>query len=390
MIFPDDEKQLAEAIATSKNPLQIFGGGTRQGLGHAVTGDALHVGNLSGISVYEPGALTIVAQAGTPVAEIEKVLAGERQRLAFEPMEHSYIYGSDGASTIGGIVACNISGPRRIQAGACRDYLLGVRFIDGQGTVLKNGGRVMKNVTGYDLVKLMAGSYGTLGVLSEMSFKVLPEPETVATIRVAGLTDEVARQAMSDALTSPFDVTGAAHFPGAEAETYIRLEGFEGSVRYRAEKLKEQLAVFGEVSVISDPAQSEEIWTKIRNVEGLPTDGDLWRISVKPTDGPEVAMLIGAQDYYFDWGGGLIWASVPKGRDVRARLSAISGHATLVRAANDVKESFGVFTSETPVLARINAGLRMKFDPKNILNRGKMGSDSGGNDRAGAGAQDFT
>lgn len=369
---PTDEKQLAEAVASAKGPLRIVGGGSRQGLGNHVVGEVLETGGLSGITLYEPGALTVVAKAGTPVAEIEKALAAEGQRLAFEPMDHRGIFGSIGAPTIGGVAACNISGPRRIQVGACRDFMLGVRFVDGQGQVIKNGGRVMKNVTGYDLVKLMAGSYGTLGVLTEVSLKVLPAPETVATIRLYGLSDEKAGQAMRAAMASPFDVSGAAHDPnsGSGPVTYIRVEGFAKSVAYRTEKLKDVLAAFGAETCVSDNPGD---WDVLRDAGNLKGDGDIWRISVKPSDGPEVASRLEAEAHFFDWCGGLLWARVASGLDVRDRFDGFEGHATLVHGSDETKARFGVFQRQGSLVERISNGLREKFDPRGILNAGLMG-----------------
>lgn len=373
---PKSEQDLADAVKASAakgSGLLIRGGGTRAGLGNSVTGEVLDLGAIKGVSLYEPGALTIVAAAGTPLEVIDETLAKENQRLPFEPMDHRALYGSNGLPTIGGVVAANVSGPRRIQAGACRDSLIGTRFVSGEGDIIKNGGRVMKNVTGYDLVKLMCGSHGTLGVLSEVAFKVLPMPETAATVIVHKLGDAKAVEAMSAALTSPYDVTGAAHVPGTAA--YVRVEGFDGSVRYRAERLKDLLGGFGDVQIETDQARSQTIWRQLRDAEHVVSGtGDIWRISVKPSDGVRVAEVLG-QDarLQFDWGGGLVWACVPADTDVRARLGAIEGHATLVRAGEETKTRFGAFHPEHPALARISAGLRAKLDPKGILNPGRMG-----------------
>ena len=356
---PCNEKELSEAIAGATGPLRIVGGGTR---GVFVEGDDLSTAALTGISLYDPGALTIVAGAGTPLAEIEAALAVEGQRLPFEPMDHRGLLGTSGAPTIGGVVAANISGPRRIQAGACRDSLIGVRFVDGTGTVLKNGGRVMKNVTGYDLVKLMAGAYGTLGVISEVAFKVLPDVETSACVVVHGLSDEQAVAMMSRALASPFEVSGAAH---DGARTLLRLEGFAASVAYRTGQLQTLLVDFGEVEVADDPAQ---IWHDVRDVALLSgRTGDVWRISVKPSDAPGLVAGLDAQAVLYDWGGGLIWALVAQGTDVRARIGDVRGHATLVRGTG-----FARFQPEAEPLAAISAGLRAQFDPRGILNAGLM------------------
>ncbi len=378
---PKSEQELADAVKASAakgTKLQIRGGGSRAGLGHGVTGELLDTTGLTGVSLYEPGALTIVAAAGTPLQTIDQTLAKEGQRLPFEPMDHRALYGTNGKSTIGGVVAANVSGPRRIQAGACRDSLIGVRFVDGEGTIVKNGGRVMKNVTGYDLVKLMAGSHGTLGVLTEVAFKVLPMPEAGATIVVHDLDNTSAGAAMSAALTAPYDVNGAAHLPpdnDQPARTCIRVEGFAGSVKYRSDKLRELLGSFGDVSIEADQAKSNKLWQQIRDAELVATGpGDIWRISVKPSDGPKLANLLGGNaQCQFDWGGGLVWACVPEGQDVRAVMNGIDGHATLIRSNDATASELGVFHPEAAPLAKISAGLRSRFDPHGILNPGRMG-----------------
>ncbi len=373
---PRTEAELAEAVAGAAGPLRIVGGGTRP-VGRPQSGEVLSVAELSGLELYEPGALTMVARAGTPLDEIEAALAAEGQRLPFEPMDHRTLLGTRGAPTIGGVVAANVSGPRRIQAGACRDSLIGVRFVDGRGVPIKSGGRVMKNVTGYDLVKLLAGSHGTLGVLSEVSFKVLPRPDMAAVLRIAGLPDGDAVRALSLALTSPFEVSGAAHMPeGSDGTpmTLIRIEGFEASVSYRAAELRTLLAAFGDITVETDPEHVGACWRRIRDVEPFAEQaGDVWRISVKPSDGPRAAAASGARRVLYDWGGGLVWALVDAGRDIRPALSEIPGHATLVRAAEETRAAIPAFQPEPAPLAAISAGLRRQFDPRGILNPGLMG-----------------
>jgi glycolate oxidase FAD binding subunit len=362
---------MAEAVAGAAGPLRIVGGGTRS-VRDAAVGEMLSTGGLSGITLYEPGALTLVVRAGTPLAEVEATLAAEGQRLPFEPMDHRLVLGTTGAPTIGGVVAANVSGPRRVQAGACRDSLIGVRFVDGTGTVIRNGGRVMKNVTGYDLVKLMAGSWGTLGVLTEVSFKVLPSSEAVATVVVRGLDVPAAVAAMTRALTSPFGVSGAAHAPhGPEggAVTLLRVEGFAESVSYRAGQIA--ALVVGGAEIEADPERVALLWSWVRDAQRFAgTPGDLWRVSVKPSDAVEVAARLGEQGLLFDWGGGLVWAEVPPGMDLRARLQGIAGHATRVRgAAGDI----AAFPPEPAPLAALSRGLRERFDPRGILNPGIMG-----------------
>ncbi|MDU9006109.1 FAD-binding protein [Sedimentitalea todarodis] len=366
----ETEAELAGMIAAASRPLAIRGGGTR---GVRPSGDVLSTAGLTGVDLYEPGALTLVVAAGTPVAEIDRLLATENQRLAFEPMDHRSLLGTAGEPTIGGVVAGNISGPRRIQAGACRDFLLGVRYVDGTGTVIKNGGRVMKNVTGYDLVKLMAGSWGTLGVLTQVSLKVLPRSQTQGTVTINGVGTAQAVRTMSAALGSPFEVSGAAFDPQAD-RVMIRVEGFSDSVAYRIGRLTDLLNGQGTVEIIEDADDSASLWKQIRDVAMFAhAPGDVWRLSVKPSDAPEIAGRLNADALLLDWGGGLIWARMPAGTDLRARAGEMDGHATLIRADDETRAALGMFHPQSPALEAISAGLRAKFDPRGIFNPGLMG-----------------
>ncbi|ETW12896.1 glycolate oxidase subunit GlcE [Roseivivax marinus] len=361
---PETEDELAEIVTGARGPFAVRGGGTRgmvQG-----PGDVLETGGLTGISLYEPGALTLVVRAGTPLAEVETALAAEGQRLAFEPMDHRGLMESGGTPTIGGVVAANVSGPRRIQAGACRDALLGVRFVDGAGRVVRNGGRVMKNVTGYDLVKLLAGSRGALGVLTEVSLKVLPVPETQATLVLRGLDAGEAVAAMSKGLGSPFEVTGAAHLPAAD-ETCLRIEGFADSVAYRLGRLAE-LFPGHDAQRETDPEAVAARWAGVRDVAPFHgRDGDVWRVSVRPSAAPDLAQRLGAEALMFDWGGGLIWALTPPGHDLRAAMTGTVGHATLVRAAPETHAALGTLHPEPAAVARLTDGLRRRFDPNGLF-----------------------
>ncbi|ASM74182.1 FAD-binding protein [Pseudosulfitobacter pseudonitzschiae] len=369
MLKPQSEEELAGMIAGAEGPLAVQGGGTR---GFAGAGEVLSSAGLSGIALYEPGALTLVAGAGTPLAEIKAALAAENQRLAFEPMDHRALLGTTGTPTIGGVMSANVSGPRRIAVGAARDFALGVRFVDGSGRIVKNGGRVMKNVTGYDLVKLLCGSFGTLGVLSEVAMKVLPAPETEASL-VIGTTDvERAVAALSRGLGSAFEVTGAAFLPDRGA--VVRIEGFEASVAYRLGALEGVLSSFGGIERL-DAAASRILWQDVRDVQRfVGRAGDVWRVSVKPSDAPAVvATLPEDADYALDWGGGLIWVLCVEGTDLRARIAPLSGHATLVRADAQVRTQLGVFHPESPALAALTNGVRARFDPRGVLTTsGKM------------------
>ncbi|QOL81808.1 glycolate oxidase subunit GlcE [Pseudooceanicola spongiae] len=379
---PESEAELSELIRHTETALQIRGGGTR-GAFFPAGGAVLETGGLSGVTLYEPAALTLVARAGTPVAEIEALLSEKNQRLAFEPMDHRTLLGTTGTPTIGGVVAANVSGPRRVQVGAARDFLLGVRFVDGEGHIIRNGGRVMKNVTGYDLVKLMAGSWGTLGVLSEVSLKVLAIPQAEATLVLRGQGADACVADMCSALGTPYDVSGAVWIgPGVAGdapERRIRVEGLRGSVAYRIQRLAETLP--GDHSIV-EGAESAALWQQVRDVTPFAgQEAPLWRISVKPTDAPLLLAALGragvAHKTICDWGGGLVWLMVEgasaRAGVVRAEVSALGGHATLVRAPIAQREAVVMFHPQAAPLERIAAGLRARFDPRGILNPGLMG-----------------
>ncbi len=374
MMRPETEAELAEMIKAANGPLWIEGGGTRS-IGGPREGEVLGTSAMRGIDLYEPGALTMVAKAGTPLAEVEEALEKEGQRLPFEPMDHRTLLGTDGTPTIGGVFAANVSGPRRIQVGAARDFLLGVRFVDGAGQIVSNGGRVMKNVTGYDLVKLLAGSRGTLGVLTELSFKVLPKPGFCGTLLLEGLDDASAVAVLCRALGSPYEVSGAAHRqrgPNGAPITMIRLEGFENSVRYRAAALQLLLAEYGSFELETDPGRAADDWAAIRDVAPFGGQkGDVWRVSVKPTDAPGVVGQVPGAEAIYDWGGGLIWLRVDEGSQasaIRDTVAKVGGHATRIRGAGP-----GAFQPLAAPLAVLEAGLRARFDPRGILNPGLMG-----------------
>lgn len=379
MLSPASETELATMVKDAKGPLRVVGGGTRS-IGAVTTGEVLSCASMVGIELYDPGALTLVAKAGTPLEDIEAALEAEGQMLAFEPADMRALLGREGASTIGGVVAANASGPRRLQAGACRDALLGVRFVDGRGEVLKNGGRVMKNVTGYDLVKLMAGSFGTLGVISEVALKVLPRLQGATVV----VRDADALDVMTKAMMSPFEISGAAYVPGEAV--YLRLEGLEVSVQYRAEKLRALLDGLGAVDVIEDGAASAALWRRLRAVTDF-AEGSaaVWRVSMKPSDlmSRLVPALGSGLDVQYDWAGGLAWLRLSEGADdaqivrthetIQAGVAAHGGgHGTLFKAPGRVQARLSTFQPEAPGVALLSRGLRAKFDPKGLLNPGLM------------------
>ncbi|MCY1644497.1 glycolate oxidase subunit GlcE [Methylorubrum sp. SL192] len=387
---PASEQEAATIVAQAagrSEPLRLVGGGTKAALGRPPQDEAtLAATGLTGITLYEPAEMVVAARAGTPLAEVEALLAGRGQMLPFEPMDHRPLLGSTGEPTFGAVAAANNSGPRRINAGAARDSLIGVRFVNGRGQPIKSGGRVMKNVTGLDLVKLMAGSWGTLGLLTEVTFKVLPVQEQVATLVLPGLSDAAAVEALATALGSPFELTGAAHWPagigGAEPRTLMRVEGFAKSVDYRLGELRRLLRRYGAAQVV-EGEESAALWRAVRDATLLaePRAAAIWRISTAPTRGPAVTAAIAAERaarWFYDWGGGLIWLATDASDDagaavIRAAVKAAgSGHATLVRAPETLRAAVPVFEPLPEPLMRITAGIKAAHDPAGIFNPGRM------------------
>jgi glycolate oxidase FAD binding subunit len=398
---PADAKAVEDAVnwaLAGGKRLEVVGRGTKRAIGRAAQWDAtLDLSALSGVTLYEPEELVLSAKAGTPLAEIEALVAASHQELAFEPMDYAALLGgSTGSGSIGGALASNLSGPRRIKAGAARDHFLGVNAVSGRGETFKSGGRVVKNVTGYDVCKLIAGSWGTLAAMTDVTVKTLPRAETEATVLVLGLDDGAAGKAMAAATGSFADVSAAAHLPAAvaarvpetaaarSAATAFRLEGVAPSVADRKAVLEKLLAPFGALDAL-DETVSRSAWRAIRDVTPFAAAGpvgrhDIWRISTAPSQGPGLGRTLAAEaqaELLYDWAGGLIWAALPASGDahaplVRAAVAAAGGHATLIRAPVAVRAAVEVFSPEPPPLAALTARVRQSFDPQGVLNAGRM------------------
>ncbi len=376
VLAPSSEAELAEIVANSTAAFEILGGGGKRGLGRPVEAEQLfNLSSFAGIGLYEPEELILEAGAATPLKTIEAVVAAAGQQLAFEPPDLSKLYGTGSGGTLGGVVACNLSGPRRIKAGAARDHVLGATGVSGRGDRFRAGARVVKNVTGYDLPKLLTGSYGTLAALTSVTLKVLPRPETEETVVAAGLDDRAAVLAMTVAMQSPCEVSGAAHIPGTG--TFLRLEGIAPSVAYRREKLKAVLG--GELTSLA-AEESAAQWIAIRDAAMIGREATrvVWRISAAPSEGPEVMARIKDQAdvrFFFDWAGGLIWLDVSLTEDASAAIvrgAITTGNATLMRAPAAIRSRVEVFQPQAPALGALTARVKASFDPRARLNPGRM------------------
>lgn len=395
VLAPADEAGIAaaviEAVAT-REPLLVCGNNTKSGMLRPVqAARSVSTRHLAGITLYSPHELIISARAGTALADVEAALAERGQHMIAEPPDLASLFGSGEPQTLGGVIATNLSGARRVAWGAMRDHLLGIRMVTGHGEVIHSGGRVLKNVTGLDLCKLVAGSHGTLGVITEVTLKVLPAPEAVGTVVLRGLDVTTGVAALSAALGSPYGVSGAAWLP-AEAASRIptlaafsgpvalaRVEDFAASVIYRSGRLRDDLGYVN--AEILDDATSRAVWRAMRELAPLPVERDdaVWRVSVRPSAGATVFRTLADElgmCGYLDWGGGLLWlagrATAEAHAAVKAATRAAGGAWTLMRAPEPLRVAVDVLPPEPEPLARITRRVKAALDPHAILNPGRM------------------
>jgi len=398
--LPKTEEELCAFVAhavDAQNPIEVCGHGTKRAIGRPVqAAGKIGMGKMRGVTLYEPSELVIAARAGTPLGEIEALLDENHQMLAFEPSDLAPLSGTapDAEPTIGSVFATNASGPRRVLRGGARDHLLGVRAVNGRSETIKWGGRVMKNVTGVDLARGLAGSWGTLAVMTEVTMKVLPKPEDTRTLMLFGLPDEAAIALCSTAMGTPYEVSGATHLPATMAArlgngelaglgraiTALRLENFADSTAQRAEKLEQRISAFGEVYTLGDEA-SLAFWRDIRDLRFLTgTDFPLWRIVTAPSRAVGMVNAIRTQldcQAAYDWCGGLVWLELAPSRDadatdLRRIIADFDGHATLIRAPLAMRSAVNVFHPLPAANMALSQKLKAAFDPAGILNPGRM------------------
>lgn len=392
---PSNAAQLKDALAwcaAEGESVAVRGLGTKSGLGRPVSAKrVLDTSDLKGGIDYQPEELVLTCGAATPMRDILLLLEQRAQMLAFEPPDLAPLYGHEsGAGTIAGALAANLGGPRRVKMGAARDHFLGFSAVSGRGEAFKAGGKVVKNVTGYDLPKLMAGSMGTLAVFDTVTVKVMPAPAKSRTVLAFGLDPAAAVALLADALNSPWEVSGAAYLPASAAArsgvdlvreargsvTAIRVEGTAVSVAARCEALRQALPPHAGQEELHT-MRSKKLWEEIRDARALlPDNAALWRVSLAATQASALVAALPEAAYFFDWGGGLVWlamdeATVPARADM-LRAAMGEGHATLMRASDAIRTRVPVFEPLSPGVAALTRGVKAQFDPRAILNPGRM------------------
>jgi glycolate oxidase FAD binding subunit len=394
-----DAQEMIASAAAERRPLEIRAGASKRALGRSERPqDVLDISRLAGVIDYEPSELVLTVHAATPMAEIEALLDGHGQMLSFEPPDWRALLGATktDSGTLGGAVACNLAGPRRVRAGAARDYLLGFAAINGRAEPWKAGGKVVKNVTGYDLCKLQAGAFGTLSLLTELTLKVMPKPQTACTLVLTGLDDAAAILALTMALNTPHEVSAAAHLPAAAAArsavlqsagiagaaTTIRLEGPHRSVAFRVDALEPLLEAYGPRARLGD-LDTEAFWTEIGAVQPLLGPARcIWRLCPPPAQAPAFVADLKTQlpeaEVIYDWGGGLVWLALEDDQEdggaslIREALKRRGGHATLIAAPAALRAATPVFDPLTTPLKALHDRIKSGFDPLGLFNPGRM------------------
>jgi len=389
VIQPTSESEICDAVraaAATGAAFEIIGHGTKRGLGRAANAHSiLDVSALTGIVKYEPEELVITVRAATPISEIEAVLAERNQMLGFEPADWGPFFGGDaGHTTIAGAASANACGSRRVKAGAVRDHVIGCRFVNGEGEAIKAGGPVIKNVTGFDVTRLMCGAFGTLGVLTELTLRVVPKPARKASLMISCNPQE-GLQALRDAARLPLDPTGLAYIPIAngtyEGIALIRVEGTSGPVESKLNELRKAFAK-ADTSIVEDEATN----TIFRDVsDGKPfveIDADIWRLCVPPASATEALKgsgVLGEAFWFADWAGGLLWLALPASDATATHLRSLTahfgGHATLMRASAEARAELSVFEPESPARAGLTRSVKAAFDPHCVFNPGRMYKD---------------
>lgn len=394
--YEQEASRLLIECASRGIGVEVIGGGTKRQIGRPLSlSHTFSSRMMRGVTLYEPTEMVMSARTGTTIGEISAMLAKEGQMLSFEPAEYAGLTQTPpAAATIASIFATNASGPRRVHAGAARDHLLGIRGVNARGEIFKSGGRVMKNVTGYDVARALCGSWGTLAFLTEVTFKVAPIPPATTTLVLLGLPDEIAVEVLNAAMATPYEVSGAAHLQQSLAVcidhaglrsqgtsiTALRLENTVKSVAYRRDRLAKELKAYGKVNDL-DSHNSVAFWDELRRLSFFTESlAPIWRISTPPSKGAKVVDAIARYmdcRAFYDWAGGLVWAEIlatadAGAADIRRVVATHGGHATLMRAEPAVRAAVDVFQPLDPGVERITRKLKSTFDPAGILNPGRM------------------
>jgi len=397
ILKPNNENDLQEIIKYCYKkdlPIEIVGSGTKSEIGKKLQcAKILDMSNISGILEYKPEELYITVKAGTPIKIVNDELKKNNQYLAFEPINFSEIFKKDlNEGTIGGTLSCNFSGSRRFKVGSARDHILGFKGYNGKGEKIKSGGTVVKNVTGYDLSKLVTGSFGTLLALSEITLKVLPLQTDTKTIIISDLALEHSMGIMGSSLSSSHDPSGAVFYPGSLRNNFtfndlthqgsitaIRIEGTKISTEQKANNFFKDLSLEEKKTTILDKTQSEIFWEDTRALKVFSkSQKNILRVVIPPSETVNLITRLKTfhPSYFIDWGGSLIWLELDylsnqKVDQIRRRVLNAGGYLTVIKSPANIKSSYEIFTID-PIKFKISQNLKKSFDPKRIFNPGKM------------------